>query len=140
MTFDYDTATLKASWGVYAIVRKQTGRMYIGHTADSFLMRWKTHWFALRAGKHINAGLQWDWLFFGETAFEFRILEAYTERLNWRQGKTAPWAQHREAVCIAQSRNLYNEMIPAACVLSGEQAKKWSKLLWDIYYTPDETD
>jgi len=61
---NYDLDTLKATYGVYAIVRIKTGRQYIGSTGDSFFNRWKAHWYSLESGKHDNKALQWDWLFF----------------------------------------------------------------------------
>lgn len=133
---NYDLATLKASWGVYAIVRLDTGRQYIGGTGDSFFRRWKGHWYSLEKGCHDNKILQWDWLFFGPDRFEFRILEPYTGKTrSWREGKdSSAWARHRESVVTVQSQNLYNIHMPAESSIAGERAQHLSSRIWEQFY------
>lgn len=133
---NYNLATLKVTWGVYAIVRKQTGRQYIGSTGDTFFNRWKGHWYKLQSGQSDNFSLQWDWLFFGPDAFEFRILESFTGRpRSWRDARgNEPWSRHREAVWIVQSSNLYNVQMPSPSMLEGERAQYLSSRLWEAFY------
>lgn len=133
---NHDLSALKATWGVYAIVRLKTGRQYIGGTGDSFLSRWKGHWYMLQKGMHDNKALQWDWLFFGPECFEFQILESYNDKhLSWRDGKdTQSWSRHREAIVTAQSQNLYNIQMPAAPSLAGERAQHLASRLWEKFY------
>jgi hypothetical protein len=136
MNFDYDTATLKATWGVYAIVNKGSGRSYIGSTGDCFLARWKGHWYKLQSGKADNYALQWDWSFYGPDNFAFQILESFTGKLgSYRNGyDTGPWARHREAHWIVQARNIYNVQMPAQSMLAGEHAQQTSSRLWEAFY------
>lgn len=128
MTFDYDTAALKRSWGIYSIGNRQSRRLYIGSTAHSFWQRWRVHWKALDCGKHENAELQMDWLSFGSDSFEFRILESYTGK------PISAWAEHREAVLIAQSNGLYNQQVPGLATLRGYYAKRLAKAYWLACY------
>jgi group I intron endonuclease len=60
---------------VYAIRRKQDGRVYIGCTASGFKHRIGQHKSALNSSKHVNRHLQGAWLEEGEGGFEFSILE-----------------------------------------------------------------
>lgn len=87
--------------GVYAIVNKVTGCMYIGQTSFRFSERWANHCVGLRQGKHGNAALQRDWNTYGADAFEFRILEGqengrglvmdyYAAERRWLAAATAP--------------------------------------------------
>lgn len=61
--------------GVYAIVNTKNGHVYIGRTVNRFLERWGGHRRALRKGKHHCYLLQEAWNQFGESAFEFQVLE-----------------------------------------------------------------
>lgn len=62
--------------GIYKIVNTVTGAVYVGSAALSFRRRWQKHLSYLRRGKHVNPHLQSAWNKYGETAFEFIILEA----------------------------------------------------------------
>lgn len=136
MDFGYDKNTLKTAWGVYGIVNRRSGRMYIGSTGDCFLNRWKGHWYKLQSGQADNYALQWDWLFLGPDCFEFRILEMFTDRpCSWKDPKApAPWVRHREALWLVRSENLYNSQMPAASMLAGERAQDLSSLIWEEFY------
>ena len=57
--------------GIYEIVNLTNGKRYIG-SAKNFAARWKTHYRALRLGKHRNRYLQGSWDRHGEAAFVFR--------------------------------------------------------------------
>jgi hypothetical protein len=137
MNFDYDKATLKASWGVYAIENSKSGRRYIGGTARNFFERWKAHWYELQNGNHDNKALQWDWLFLGSDKFRFVILEAYTERAISEWERLEFWAQHREAVCIRRSTGLYNVTGTASETLAGTAAQRSATRLWNAFYGTD---
>jgi hypothetical protein len=104
--FDYDNATLRSTWGVYAIVRKRTDWLYIGKTQNCFLVRWEKHLYELDRGKHKNSNLQSDWTVYGSQAFSFRILESYSGK-----PPISAWGYYREWFhqCQNRDKNLYNQ-------------------------------
>ncbi|HEY9629378.1 MAG TPA: NUMOD3 domain-containing DNA-binding protein [Coleofasciculaceae cyanobacterium] len=61
--------------GIYAIIHKESGKIYVGSAAQSFRQRWYSHKFLLRKNKHHSQHIQNAWNKYGEEAFEFRILE-----------------------------------------------------------------
>lgn len=61
--------------GVYSIKNTVNGREYIGQTSINFYDRWKDHRRHLRRGDHVNKELQSDWTKYGESGFDFVILE-----------------------------------------------------------------
>lgn len=60
--------------GVYEIVRIETGQRYIGSTLD-VIRRFGRHKLDLRKGIHECRYLQNAWNKYGESAFEFRVIE-----------------------------------------------------------------
>ena len=62
-------------FGVYSIINKTNGCVYIGSTAKSIRRRWDLHRSMLKRGVHYNIHLQRAWDKYGEDAFEFLILE-----------------------------------------------------------------
>ena len=60
--------------GVYAIVNKVNGRVYVGSTTRSLKRRWIEHRRDLRYARHPNRYLQFSWNKHGEEAFLFVIL------------------------------------------------------------------
>nr|AOC61651.1 putative GIY-YIG homing endonuclease [Gloeotilopsis planctonica] len=60
--------------GIYAIVNTQTKKRYIGE-ANNLANRLSDHFLQLNAQKHNCAQLQKDWLLYGESVFDFVILE-----------------------------------------------------------------
>jgi hypothetical protein len=66
------------SAGVYQIRCIPTGQVYIGSTVD-LRARWSQHRWSLRCGKHQNSFLQRAWNKYGETNFEFSVLEFVSE-------------------------------------------------------------
>ena len=60
--------------GIYAIVNRETGDRYVGSTGD-LLEREQGHLSRLRHNRHPNPHLQAAWNKYGETAFEFVVLE-----------------------------------------------------------------
>lgn len=69
------SATQLNQTGVYMIVHRDSGRLYIGSTAGSFKQRWRIHKSYLRKGKHHSLPLQNAWNKYSEFAFDFIILE-----------------------------------------------------------------
>jgi hypothetical protein len=67
-------AKLPQAAGVYQILCRATGKLYVGSSVDLFA-RWAQHRVALRRGIHQNYRLQKAWEEYGEEAFEFSILE-----------------------------------------------------------------
>lgn len=64
--------------GVYCIINLQTGQRYVGSTKD-IAYRWYNHRSYLRGGKHENERLQADFNQYGESAFDFQVLEEVTD-------------------------------------------------------------
>lgn len=62
------------SSGVYQILCKQNGKIYIGSTVD-LCARWNAHCRDLCRGEHSNRFLQQAWDQYGEAYFEFSVLE-----------------------------------------------------------------
>jgi group I intron endonuclease len=60
--------------GIYKITNVKNGKFYIGSAKD-IGRRWWEHKNDLKKNKHINPKLQHAWDFYGETNFEFIILE-----------------------------------------------------------------
>ena len=60
--------------GIYSITNTLTGTAYFGQSRD-IGDRWYKHKQLLRRGKHVNERLQRAWNKYGETLFEFKILE-----------------------------------------------------------------
>lgn len=61
--------------GVYLIKNNINHKFYVGSTYTSFEKRWHDHNRKLKRNKHINKHLQSAWNLYGETNFEFIILE-----------------------------------------------------------------
>jgi group I intron endonuclease len=64
-----------ADTGVYLILSKVDGKVYVGSAGVSFKKRWRQHITSLRTGKHVNVLLQRAWNKHGEENFDFQILE-----------------------------------------------------------------
>lgn len=62
--------------GVYCIINKVNGRLYIGSTAArrGFDKRWADHRDSLKKGNHPNQYLQSSWNRHGEQSFKFQVL------------------------------------------------------------------
>lgn len=63
------------STGVYAVVCLISNEAYIGSTKDSFSRRWRMHRADLARRRHVNPRFQRTWDKYGETSFDFRVLE-----------------------------------------------------------------
>jgi GIY-YIG catalytic domain-containing protein len=70
-----ESATLS---GVYQIRCKQNGKIYVG-SAVNLRWRWHSHRRDLGNGVHVNPHLQSAWNLYGETSFEFSVLEYVEE-------------------------------------------------------------
>lgn len=60
--------------GIYEIVNTVNGKRYVG-SAASIKRRWQDHVSYLKRGAHHNVPLQRAWDRYGDTAFEFRVIE-----------------------------------------------------------------
>lgn len=60
--------------GIYLITNKINNKHYVGST-HNFTSRWKGHKSMLNRNVHFNSHLQASWNKYGESAFEFSILE-----------------------------------------------------------------
>lgn len=65
--------------GIYRITHIDSGKSYIGKTGMNFGDRWDSHRALLRAGKHSNSYLQNAWNKYGESAFEFAVVEVVSD-------------------------------------------------------------
>jgi len=64
--------------GIYCIYNLANRKCYVGQAKD-IEKRWKQHRQELRIGKHYNEHLQRAWQKYGETTFQFMVLEYCTE-------------------------------------------------------------
>lgn len=60
--------------GVYQILCVPTGKVYVGSASDLY-DRWREHRWHLKRGTHHSLYLQRAWDKYGETAFEFSVIE-----------------------------------------------------------------
>lgn len=60
--------------GIYKIVCVPTGKVYVGSAVD-LQVRKRSHWATLRRSSHKNRHLQNAWNKYGESAFEFQVIE-----------------------------------------------------------------
>ena len=65
--------------GVYKIVNKTNGKYYTG-SSKNINERWKIHKRGLRGNRHYNVHLQSAWNKYGETAFNFVVVETADEK------------------------------------------------------------
>lgn len=63
--------------GIYKIKNLQNNKIYIG-SSNNIKRRWQKHKALLRHGKHYNSHLQASWNKYGESLFEFSIIEFCT--------------------------------------------------------------
>jgi GIY-YIG catalytic domain len=69
---------IPTSSGVYQIRYNQNGKIYIG-SAVNLQWRWRSHRRDLGNGVHVNPHLQSAWNLYGETSFEFSVLQYVEE-------------------------------------------------------------
>lgn len=60
--------------GIYKIENKENSKVYIG-SASWVFQRWGEHRYRLRGGFHANAHLQNAWIKYGESSFDFKLIE-----------------------------------------------------------------
>ena len=65
----------KDSYGIYGIINKINGKVYVGQTGERFLRRYWHHQWKLRDGSHDNTYLQNAWNKYGEDNFNYVVLE-----------------------------------------------------------------
>ncbi len=64
--------------GIYAIISKSSGRLYVGSAAN-LSNRWAVHRHGLVRGIHHNKQLQRAWKKYGESAFDFVVLDIVSD-------------------------------------------------------------
>lgn len=96
--------------GIYQIVNKVNGKVYIGRSKDIH-KRWKSHISNLNKGKHINKALQQDWNEYEEDNFDFEVIRTCNEdELNY--------AELEEIFKIDEDRRYNNSNIKDEFVMS----------------------
>ena len=71
----------KDNYGIYGIINKINGKVYVGQTGERFLRRYWHHQWKLRDNSHDNIYLQNAWNKYGGDNFEYVVLEV-AEDLN----------------------------------------------------------
>lgn len=64
--------------GIYAIRHNESGKMYVG-SAVNFKRRWRQHRVLLNSNRHHSPHLQNAWAKYGQSAFNFNVLEYVDE-------------------------------------------------------------
>jgi group I intron endonuclease len=91
--------------GIYTITNRINGKRYVGSAID-ITERVKTHKRELRAGRHVNKGLQHDWKLHGEEAFLFEVVRESEYEELWDD----------EYAVFLQLKPEYNARSPKAAV------------------------
>lgn len=71
--------SLYDTFGIYGIINKVNGNIYVGKTGNNFGDRRDCHFAALRGGYGVNEHLQRAWDKYGEDQFEFVVLQECTK-------------------------------------------------------------
>ena len=91
--------------GIYHIVCRKTGRVYVGQSID-ISQRWSQHLSALTAGNHANKLMQEDFILNGSGGFYFVVREYCHQSL-------LDYAEAREIdTLMAIGVEVFNEVIP----------------------------
>lgn len=80
--------------GIYRIICTVSGRSYVGSAAD-IDSRWRTHRHQLNHNKHHSIALQRAWVKYGESSFEWIVLEETTEDARYIREQW--WIDHLHA-------------------------------------------
>lgn len=112
--------------GIYAITNIKSNKTYIGSTIN-FKRRWRNHKTRLQRDAHNNPHLQYSWDKYGETAFEFGILEYLDNPEELRLAEQF-WIN----IYRLEGKNLYNIALTTDCPMRGrkhseETCQKMSK-------------
>jgi len=75
--------------GIYAIMNCINGKVYAGSAVD-IKQRWIRHVHRLRTGTHTNPILQSAWKKYGESSFDFLVLEEVPDRI-WLMVREQLW-------------------------------------------------
>ena len=111
-------ARIPRASGIYRIVCKPTGQFYVG-SAVNLHERLRSHWTALRRGKHANKYLQRAWKRYREVNFEFKVVELVKpSRL-----LAAEQSWLKKTRCI--DRNIGFNILPHALSSSSLTARTW---------------
>ena len=77
-----DEEAMKNKHGIYKITNTQNEMVYIGQTSQRFIKRYWHHKWKLADGTHDNKHLQNAWNKYGESSFEFSIVEVVDDADN----------------------------------------------------------
>lgn len=77
----------KHQTGVYKIVNRKTGWIYIGATTQPMTDRWDQHRRRLENKTHHNSRLQFDWGVYGLRGFRFAVVEVVDPDLAFEREK-----------------------------------------------------
>lgn len=107
---------LRTQCGVYQVKNRVNGKLYIGSTTTPFSVRFGHHKSNLRHNKHGNPHLQNAWNKYGESSFEFSVLEVCDK----------PRCFVREQFYIDTLSPVYN-VLPLAGIVTGYKHTQASK-------------
>lgn len=100
--------------GIYRIVNLSTGKVYIG-SAVSITRRWAQHKRELRKDIHGNEHLQRAWNKYGESDFNFQIIEVFEDRTQLLSRE-----QHWIDKCIQDEKGVFNIRVTAGSNLGNK--------------------
>lgn len=83
----------KDNYGIYGIINKINGKVYVGQTGERFLRRYWHHQWKLRDNSHDNIYLQNAWNKYGGDNFEYVVLEV-AEDLNLLDEMEIKYIEH----------------------------------------------
>lgn len=120
------TQKVPRSSGVYQICCIPTGKIYIGSAVD-LRERWYEHRWSLRRGDHRNVYLQSAWDQYGETNFEFSILE-FKETADLLRAEQA-WIDRTGCTCRDIGFNI--------ALIAGSPPAGFRARVWEGFIDPD---
>ena len=109
--------------GVYGIFNTTNGKVLVGSSSD-LTRRWTSHKSDVRHGKHGNPHFQSAWNKYGESAFEFRILEECPESMLLVREDS--WMNYYHSLYDSHG---YNLQTASRIVQSSEASEKKSRAL-----------
>lgn len=111
--------------GIYAWLNLVNGKVYVG-SSNNLPRRKYHHTRKLKIGKHVNAHLQSAWNEYGESTFEFMILELVDDAL-WLRAREAVWISKLQA---ANREFGYNSSEDAWAPVTSEETKAKLRQAW----------
>lgn len=109
--------------GIYEIVHIASGNRYVG-SGRSVYDRWSSHKKKLRRNQHHSPHLQRAWNKYGESAFEFRVIEFCLDDRILRYHREQYWIDHHASRLYNASR----EAVAAREIILTEKDKERLRL------------